>query len=125
VTSTKCLIKVRLLIKIISNTMQQPGEIYWPNYSTQMAYVRALNAASVSEVGQIQSLPAANAVGQPHRYARTAFAATAMPYSAFSTMQDVANNQIVLSPAALAQALLIGRRLPPPPATAPTSEQRR
>jgi hypothetical protein len=87
--------------------------------------VRALNAGSVSEVGQIQSLPAANVTGQPHRYARTAFAASAMPLSAFSTMQHVANNQIVLSPAALAQAPLLGRRVPPAPTTAPLPGQTR
>ncbi|TAG45819.1 MAG: hypothetical protein EAZ30_14455 [Betaproteobacteria bacterium] len=92
-----------------------PGEIYWPAYSTQMAYVRALNAASVSDVGQIQAVPAATAVGQPHRYSRTAFAASVIPFSAFSRMQGVAGSQIVLSPAALAQASLFGRRLPPPP----------
>jgi hypothetical protein len=102
-----------------------PGEIYWPVYSAQMTYVRALNAGSVSEVGQIQSLPAANVTGQPHRYARTAFAASAMPLSAFSTMQHVANNQIVLSPAALAQAPLLGRRVPPAPTTAPLPGQTR
>jgi hypothetical protein len=95
-----------------------PTEIYWPSYSTQLAYLRALNASSVSEVGQIQSQPAATAVAQPHRYARTAFAATVMPYAAFSTMQDVNNNQIVLSPAALAQAQPIRQRLPPPPTIA-------
>jgi hypothetical protein len=73
-----------------------PGEVYWP---------------------------AANAVAQPHRYARTAFAATVMPYSAFSTMQEVANNQIVMSPAELAKVPLILRRLPPPPTTAPLPAQ--
>jgi hypothetical protein len=96
-----------------------PGEIYWPAYSTQTSYVRALNATSVSEAGQIQAQPGAAAFGQPHRYARTAFAASVMPYSAFSTMQDVANNQIVLSPALLAQAPLVQRRIPPPPTLAP------
>jgi hypothetical protein len=92
-----------------------PGEIYWPGYSTQMAYVRALNAASVSDTAQIQVPPAATTAGPPHRFARTAFAASAMPYAAFGSMQGVVSNQIVLSPAALAQAPLSGRRLPPPP----------
>jgi hypothetical protein len=102
-----------------------PGEIYWPAYTTQMAYVRALNAASVSEMEQIQAQPATTAVGQAHRYARTAFAASVMPYSAFSRMQDVASNQIVLSPAALAQAPLLGRRLPPPATMTPLPAQTR
>jgi hypothetical protein len=96
-----------------------PSEIYWPAYSTQLAYTRALNASSVNDVGQIQSQPVATAVTQPHRYARTAFATTVMPYSAFSTLQDAGNNQIVLSPAELAKAPLIWRKLPPPPTTAP------
>jgi hypothetical protein len=100
-----------------------PGEIYWPAYSTQLAYVRALNATSVSDAGQIQAQPAATASGQPHRYARTAFAASVMPYSAFSRMQDVASNQIVLSPAALVQAPLLGQRLPPPAAVTPLPAQ--
>jgi hypothetical protein len=105
-----------------------PSEMYWPAYSTQMAYVRALNAASVRDMAQIQVPPGANAVGPPHRFARTAFAASAMPYAAFGSMQDVVNNQIVLSPAALTQVPLLGRRMPPPPpparsasASAPTS----
>jgi hypothetical protein len=91
-----------------------PGEIYWPAYSTQLPYVRALNAANVSDMGQIRALPAANVAGPPHRYARTAFAASAMPYAAFVGMQDVASNQFVLTPAVLAQAPLSGRRWPPP-----------
>ncbi|MGL4230663.1 MAG: DUF6600 domain-containing protein [Casimicrobium sp.] len=91
-----------------------PGEIYWPAYSTQLAYVRALNAASVIDVAQIQTLPAADATGSPHRFARTSFAASVVPYAAFSSMQEVTSNQILLPPQALAQAPLSGRRLPPP-----------
>jgi hypothetical protein len=102
-----------------------PGEIYWPSYSTQLSYVRALNAASVSDAGQIQVQPAATAGGQSHRYARTAFAASVMPYSAFSRMQDVVSNQIVLTPAALAQAPLLGRSVPPPPTIPPLPAQTR
>jgi hypothetical protein len=99
-----------------------PGEIYWPAYSTQLPYVRALNAANVSDMGQIRALPAANVAGPPHRYARTAFAASAVPYAAFVGMQDVASNQFVLTPAVLAQAPLSGRRLPPPqPAKSPAA----
>jgi hypothetical protein len=102
-----------------------PGEIYWPSYSTQLSYVRALNAASVSDAGQIQVQPTASAGGQSHRYARTAFAASVMPYSAFSRMQDVASNQIVLTPAALAQAPLFGRSVPPPLIMPPMPTQMR
>jgi hypothetical protein len=91
-----------------------PGEVYWPAYSTQLPYVRALNAANVSDMSQIQALPAANAKGPAHRFSRTAFAASAMPFAAFSRMQDVASNATLLSPAALAQAPLSGRGLPPP-----------
>ncbi len=91
-----------------------PGEIYWPAYSTQMAYVRALNAASAIEMAQVQAPPSDGAAGPAHRFARTAFAASAMPYAAFVGMQDVAANQIVLPPAALAQAPLSPRRWPPP-----------
>ncbi len=92
-----------------------PGEVYWPAYSAQLPYVRALNAANVSDMSQIQALPAASAKGPAHRFSRTAFAASAMPFAAFSRMQDVASNAIVLQPAALAQAPLSGRGLPPPP----------
>jgi hypothetical protein len=92
-----------------------PGEIYWPSYSSQTAYVRALNASSVSDVSQLQGAPAANDTGLSHRFARTAFAATAMSYTAFSSMQEVSANQVVLRPAALALAPLSGRRLQPPP----------
>ncbi len=92
-----------------------PGEIYWPAYSTQTAYVRALNAASVSEIGQIQAPPSATSLGPAHRFARAAFAASAMPHTAFMGRQEVTNNLVPLTPAALAQAPLSGRRLPPPP----------
>lgn len=90
-----------------------PGEVYWPAYSTQMAYVRALNAGSVSDVSQIQTAPAANSAGPSHRFSRTAFAASFMPYAAFQSQQDVTSNQIVLPPGVLAQAPLSGQRLPP------------
>jgi hypothetical protein len=98
-----------------------PGEVYWPAYSAQLAYVRALNAANVSELGQIQALPAANASAPSHRFARTAFAASALPYAAFSTSKDVATNLIVLPPAALAQAPLSARRTQPPQPTLASS----
>ena len=88
-----------------------PNEMYWPAYNAPNAYVRALNAASVNDVAQIQAVPAG---GIAHRFARTAFAASAMPFSAFVGMQDVAHNQIALPPAALAQAPLTGRRVQPP-----------
>jgi hypothetical protein len=91
-----------------------PGEVYWPAYSAHLPYVRALNAASVSEMNQIQALPAASAKGPAHRFARTAFAASAMPFVAFSRLQNVASDAIVLPPAALAQAPLSARRWPPP-----------
>jgi hypothetical protein len=95
-----------------------PGEVYWPAYSAQLAYVRALNAANVSELGQIQALPAASSSAPMHRFARTAFAASALPYAAFSAGKDVASNLIVLPPAALAQAPLSARRMQPPPPAA-------
>jgi hypothetical protein len=98
-----------------------PGEIYWPAYSTQLAYVRMLNAANVSELGQIQTLPAASSSAPPHRFARTAFAASALPYAAFSSSKDVASNLVVLSPAALAQAPLSARRTQPPQPTLASS----
>jgi hypothetical protein len=91
-----------------------PGEVYWPAYTTQLPYVRALNAGSVGELGQIQAPPAANSAGPSHRFARTAFAASAMPYAAFIGQQDVVSHQVVLPPAALAQAPLSARRWPPP-----------
>jgi hypothetical protein len=91
-----------------------PGEIYWPAYTTQFSYVRALNASSVADSGQIQALPATNSAGPPHRFARTAFAASAMPYAAFINQQDVASHPVALPPAALAQAPLSARRWPPP-----------
>lgn len=90
-----------------------PGEIYWPAYSTQLAYIRGLNAGSVADTAQIQALPADTAAVPVHRFARAAIAASAMPYAAFISMQDVASHQIVLSPAALAQAPLSGQRPPP------------
>lgn len=103
-----------------------PGEVYWPAYKTSLTYVRALNASSVSEPAHIQTPPSAQTAGPQHRFARTAFAATAMPYAAFSSLQAVASHQIVLPPLALAQAPLSGTRSPPPrpalttPAPGPT-----
>ncbi len=91
-----------------------PGEIYWPAYTTLLSYVRALNAANVGDLAQLQALPAATGTGPAHRFARTAFAASAMPYTAFVSQQDVASHQVVLPPAALAQAPLSARRWPPP-----------
>jgi hypothetical protein len=91
-----------------------PGEIYWPAYTTQLSYVRALNAGSVADLGQIQALPASNSAGPPHRFARTAFAASAMPYAAFVNQQDVVSHPVALPPAALAQVPLSARRWPPP-----------
>jgi hypothetical protein len=91
-----------------------PGEIYWPPYTTQLAYARALNAASVIDFGQIQSLPSANVAGPLHRFARTAFAASALPFDAFSKMKDVTSNMIVMTPSAIAQAPLSARRMQPP-----------
>lgn len=96
-----------------------PGEVYWPAYNTPMGYVRALNASSLGDASALQALPAAGSSGPPNRFARTAFAATAMPYASFIAMQDVATHQVVLSPAALAQAPLSGRRLAPPPPKSP------
>lgn len=92
-----------------------PGEVYWPAYAASLNYVRALNAPSVPDAAQIRGLPDAAALGPAHRFARTSFAATAVPETVFRGMQAVAANQIAMPPAALAQAPLSGRRAPPPP----------
>ena len=92
-----------------------PGEVYWPAYSNRVAYVRGLNAGSVPDPGQIRAPPDANAPGPAHRFARTAFAVTAVPLASFREMQPVGPNQVGMAPAVLAQAPSPGRRLPPPP----------
>ncbi len=91
-----------------------PEEVYWPAYTTQIDYVRALNAGSVSDAGAIRAFPPANTPGPAHRYARTAFAATAMPEAAFMAMLPAADHPLALPPSALAQAPLWARRAPPP-----------
>lgn len=91
-----------------------PGEAYWPAYSNRLDYARALNAMSVGDKNQFRAWPDAHTPGPAHRYARTAFAATAMAQSAFVTMQSVASHQVPLPPAALATAPLTDRRAPPP-----------
>jgi hypothetical protein len=91
-----------------------PGEIYWPAYTTQLSYVRALNSGSVADLGQIQAPPATGSAGPAHRFARAAFAASAMTLAAFIKQQDVVSHQVALPPAALALAPLSARRLPPP-----------
>jgi hypothetical protein len=102
-----------------------PGEVYWPAYTAQLGYVRAVNAATVADAAQLRAWPEPNAAGPSHRYARTAFAATAVPEANFRAMQPVAPRQLALPPAALAQAPLSGRRAPPgaaPEAATPARE---
>jgi hypothetical protein len=96
-----------------------PGETYWPGYPASIAYVQALNAANGGDSSQIRAWPDASAPGPAHRFARTAFAATAVSMATFQGMQPVTSNQLVLLPAALAQAPLTSRRSPPALATAP------
>jgi hypothetical protein len=92
-----------------------PGEVYWPPYNRQLGYVRSLNAASVPDAAQqIRALPDPAAPGPAHRFARTAFAATAVPLESFRAMQPVAPSQLPVAPAALAQAPLAALRAPPP-----------
>ena len=91
-----------------------PGEVYWPAYSSHIGYVRGLNGASVADTTQIRNPPDPAAPGPAHRFARTAFAATAVPLANFHDMQSVSANQVPMAPAALAQAPLAGRRAPPP-----------
>ncbi len=86
-----------------------PGEVYWPAYAVSVGYVRVPNAASVVVSGQIRALPEPNAPAPAHLYAKTLFAATAVPEEVFPGMQAVAPSQVALAPAALAQAPLSAR----------------
>lgn len=90
-----------------------PGEVYWPAYSAHLGYVRSLNAPSVADAAQIRALPDPAAAGPAHRFARTAFAVTAVPRASFQQQQPVGQNQVAIAPADLAQAPLSGRRAPP------------
>ena len=80
-----------------------PGEAYWPSYSSDPAYIRALNTGTVADAGRLGPRPAGDAATADRAFVNRG-AATVMSQHAFANAQRVASNNLRVSPQATQHA---------------------
>ncbi|HLY44082.1 MAG TPA: DUF6600 domain-containing protein [Stellaceae bacterium] len=88
-----------------------PGEAYWPSYSSDPAYIRAINTGAVADAGRLGPRPAGDAATANRAFANRG-AATVMSQHGFASAQRVASNDLRVSPQA-AQHARVTAQAPP------------
>lgn len=94
-----------------------PGEAYWPSYTGDAGFIRAVNAGAVANAASLGAAPAA---GMATAFANRR-AATVVPQQAFATAAPVGRAALPVSGAALQNAQITARGPSRPGAAAATA----